>query len=276
MYAEILIEYPTKKIDKYFTYKIPLALKDIINIGMKVKVPFGTKIINGFVMNILNDFDNEYELKEIVDVIDKELVLNDELMGLGKYIQEKTLCPLISSYQTMLPGSLKIKNNDTNYNFYKTFNITEQEEDDFWNANIESYGTNQKSRPFASEVINKLKSKGYEIYIITARWLSNREDEVGKRMRDIVKKWLNENDIYYDKLIFSKDSKERKIREIIDNKIDIMIEDSPNNIMELSSLIPVICYDCNYNKNIKGKNIIRCYSWYDIYKKIGCEDNEIE
>lgn len=165
---------------------------------------------------------------------------------------------------------------DSNYNFYKTFNITEQEEDDFWNANIESYGTNQKSRPFASEVINKLKSKGYEIYIITARWLSNREDEVGKRMRDIVKKWLNENDIYYDKLIFSKDSKERKIREIIDNKIDIMIEDSPNNIMELSSLIPVICYDCNYNKNIKGKNITRCYSWYDIYKKIGCEDNEIE
>ena len=65
MYAEILIEYPTKKIDKYFTYKIPLALKDIINIGMKVKVPFGTKIINGFVMNILNDFDNEYELKEV-------------------------------------------------------------------------------------------------------------------------------------------------------------------------------------------------------------------
>jgi len=43
MYAEILIEYPTKKIDKYFTYIVPENLQGIINIGMKVKVPFGNK-----------------------------------------------------------------------------------------------------------------------------------------------------------------------------------------------------------------------------------------
>ena len=30
MYAEILIEYPTKKIDKYFTYKIPYNLDKLI------------------------------------------------------------------------------------------------------------------------------------------------------------------------------------------------------------------------------------------------------
>ena len=121
MYAEVLIEYPTKKIDKYFTYSIPEKLTTIIKNGMKVKVPFGNKVINGFVMKIISEYNCDYELKEIVDVVDEELILSDELIRLGKFVQNKTLCPLISAYQTMLPSSLKIKDNFVDYNFYKTY-----------------------------------------------------------------------------------------------------------------------------------------------------------
>lgn len=151
MYAEILIEYPTKKIDKYFTYKIPSTLQDTINAGMKVKVPFGNKTINGFVMNIKNEYQNDYELKEIIDVIDKELVLNTELMELGKYLQEKTLCPLISAYQTMLPSSLKIKDNDTNYNFYKTYIVLNKNKE-----YIRNYLSEYKKNNKQSELLNIL------------------------------------------------------------------------------------------------------------------------
>ena len=87
-------------------------------------------------------------------------------------------------------------------------------------------------------------------------------------MREIVKNWLRENKILYDELIFSKSSKESKSQEIVKNKIDLMIEDSPNNIKELSKLVPVICYHAEYNRNCNGNKIIRCYSWYDIYNKI--------
>ena len=72
MYAECLIEYPTKKIDKYFTYKIPFELQGILKVGMKVFIPFGSKQIQGFVMNIKNDYEEPYELKEIIDIVDKE------------------------------------------------------------------------------------------------------------------------------------------------------------------------------------------------------------
>lgn len=133
---------------------------------------------------------------------------------------------------------------------------------------MESYAINEKARPFASEIIKKLKQDEHEIYIITARWLTNREDEIGDKMREIVKKWLTENEIIYDKLIFSKASNEEKSQEILENKIDLMIEDSPNNINELSNIIPIICYDAGYNKNCVGDKITRCYSWYDIYAKI--------
>lgn len=167
MYAEVLIEYPTKKIDKYFTYKISDELKDVINVGMKVKVPFNNKIINGFVMNITDNYNNEYELKEIVDVIDKELILNEELMNLGKFVQEKTLCPLISAYQTMLPSSLKIKDNDTNYNYYKTYIELNKSREA-----IEGYLNNYKKINKQSELLNKLLTedklvkKDYAPYVV--------------------------------------------------------------------------------------------------------------
>ena len=121
MYAEVLIEYSAKSIDKTFTYIIPDNLKNDIKVGMKVQIPFGTKTINGFVTNIIDTFDNSYELKEIVSIVDKYLCLNKEMMELGSYLQEKTLCTKIAAYQTMLPSSLKVKEQKTNYSKYLTY-----------------------------------------------------------------------------------------------------------------------------------------------------------
>lgn len=157
---------------------------------------------------------------------------------------------------------------ESNYKYYQAFNIDKKYEDDFWDKYLESYALNIECRPFASEVIKKLKEEGHEIYIVTARWLSNRDDEIGENMRNIVINWLNKHEINYDKLIFSRASKERKVDEIKEYGIDLMIEDSPSNINELSKIVPVICYDAQYNKNCEGDKIIRCYSWYDIYKTI--------
>jgi len=173
MYAEVLIEYPTKKIDKYFTYKIPLLLRDIINVGMKVKVPFGTKTINGFVMNIINEYQETYELKEIISVVDSELILNDELMNLGLYLQEKTLCPLISAYQTMLPSSLKIKDNDTNYNFYKTYIVLNKDKQE-----IRDYLSNYRKNNKQSELLNYLLENDK---ILKKKCSSNAEKVIKKK-----------------------------------------------------------------------------------------------
>ena len=151
------------------------------------------------------------------------------------------------------------------FDIASTFNITKDLEKDFWNKYLEFYAREEKIRPFAKEIIDKLKEDGNEIYIITARWLADREDEIGENMRNITKNWLYENDIKYDKLIFTKSS---KLQYCIDNKIDLMIEDDSKNINELSTKVPVICYDAEYNRNCKGNNIIRCYSWYDVYIKI--------
>lgn len=154
------------------------------------------------------------------------------------------------------------------YFLYDTFNVSEDIEDDFWNEFIFYYAQQSLARPFASEVIKKLKEEGNEIYILTARWLTNQNDEIGRKMQSLVKSWLDNNNIMYDRLIFSKANKEKKTDEVLKYKIDLMIEDSPYNINELAHITRIICYDTSYNKKCEGKNITRCYSWYDIYKTI--------
>ena len=108
MYADVLIEYGVKVLDKTFTYKVPSNLK--VCIGNKVKVLFANKEIYGIVINIKNstDIDN---VNEIISVINSNIHLNEELIKLGYFIKENTFCTLIKAYQTMLPTSLKINKN---------------------------------------------------------------------------------------------------------------------------------------------------------------------
>lgn len=108
MQAKIIVELPSKKVDKEFIYNIPLYLD--IKIGSIVKVPFGNRLIEGFVLDI-GIFPTEYTLKEIDSIVNRD-VLNTELIELGKYISKTTISSLSSAYQSMLPKGIKasIKN----------------------------------------------------------------------------------------------------------------------------------------------------------------------
>lgn len=145
------------------------------------------------------------------------------------------------------------------------FNVTKELDSLFWHKYLYEYAKKEPARKFAAEVIDKLKEEGYEIYIITARYLTSRNDEIGNEMRNIVINWLKENNINYDKIIFSP---EDKLNTCIDNNISIMIEDKVDNINNISKIIPVVCFDARYNKVCAGGNIFRAYTWYDVYYQI--------
>ena len=144
------------------------------------------------------------------------------------------------------------------------FDWTEEEESSFYHANIEDFAI--KLRPIEDSVyyIRKLKEDGHEIYIITGR---NNGEYINPK--ELTTQWLDKYNIVYDKLIFTNAyDKHAKTEVCLENNIDLMIEDKPKNINTISNEIPVICYHANYNEQCNGKNIYRCYSWYDIYDKI--------
>ena len=211
MYAEVLIEYPTKKIDKFFSYDIPPQLQNIVKVGMKVKVPFGNKIINGIILKINNIYNKKYELKKIIDVIDKEVVLNDELIKLGFFLNQKTLCPLISAYQTMLPNSLKIKDNNTNYNYYRTYLVLDKNHNE-----IIEYLNNYKKTNKQTELLNillkenRIEKKDVSSYVIKSliekkliREIKEQEYRISKSINNnTIKHELNdEQKAAYNKVI---------------------------------------------------------------------------
>lgn len=114
--------------------------------------------------------------------------------------------------------------------------------------------------PLAGEVLRKLKEEGYEIYLITARG-SKVETEI-----KITKKVLKRDKIKYDKLIFCKTTKLAVCQEL---GVDLMIEDKPKTIEELSKNgIKCFYFRSAELPEINNKFVTMVYNWGQIYRHI--------
>ena len=152
MYAEVLIQYGVKILDKTFTYKIPENIK--VKIGNKVKILFANKIIYGIVIKIKDNTELE-KVNNILGVINSNISLNEELLKLGYFIKENTFCTLIKAYQTMLPSSLKVKNIDSNYNKYNEYLMLNKDKNI-----IKDYINTNPRRVSQISILNKILEYG--------------------------------------------------------------------------------------------------------------------
>ncbi|WLD95103.1 primosomal protein N' [Alkalihalobacillus sp. AL-G] len=107
MIAEVIVDVPAMGTDRAFDYAVPDHLKELIKDGIRVIVPFGPRKLTGFVVAIKESTDLK-RIKPIIDVVDLAPVLNDELLQLGKWLADSTLCFLHSAYQSMLPAAMKM------------------------------------------------------------------------------------------------------------------------------------------------------------------------
>ena len=144
------------------------------------------------------------------------------------------------------------------------FDWNDQQAEIFWDNYFIKYLTDNPARTFASEIIKKLIKEGHKIYLITARDDDGLSKEYYGQMQSLTKEWLEKQNIKYHKIIFKKE----KLKPCIENNIDVMIEDSPENIDKLSKQIKVIKFDCQYNKDVNNENVVTAYSWYHIYQII--------
>jgi len=106
--AEIIVDVPTMQTDQPFTYYVPDKLAEVIEVGMRVEVPFGNsdRHVQGFVTGLL-DTEAKTNLKPIIRTLDLAPVLNQELLQLADYMKETTFAFKITCFQTMLPSVMK-------------------------------------------------------------------------------------------------------------------------------------------------------------------------
>ena len=106
--AKVIVDVPASVVNQTFDYKIPEKFIDIVQPGMRVIIPFGTRKITGFILEKSNysQFDH---LKEIIEILDVSPVLTKELLYIGQWLADETLSLYITTYQAMLPQVLKAK-----------------------------------------------------------------------------------------------------------------------------------------------------------------------
>lgn len=153
-----------------------------------------------------------------------------------------------------------IKNDGDTYR--KKFQFTYEELKYFLKDIQENITNSANPRENAKEAIDKLKEKGHEIYIITARD-SEFHDDPYKLSKD----WLDKNKIYYDKLIVNAREKSSVCK---NEKIDLFIDDQLNNCLSVQNAgiqtIMITNEIYNYDEIKQLKN------WNEIYNYI----NEME
>ena len=153
-----------------------------------------------------------------------------------------------------------IINKNADYIRKGMFDWSSEEEESFYKNNIERIAKSLTVIDGAKEYIDKLKADGYFIYIITGRDNGEYTDPY-----NMTKEWLNNYNIYYDKLILTNaHNKHEKAIKCLENSIDIMIDDSVSICKVcIESGITTILMDTPYNKY---SNIKRVYDWQEFYE----------
>ncbi len=103
LYAEVVLGLP---LTKTFTYVIPETSKALAKVGSRVLVPFHRREITGFVVGLKSRKKREdYELKDIREVLDEEPVFTSEFLFFTQKFSAASFCSWGEMLQAALPPS---------------------------------------------------------------------------------------------------------------------------------------------------------------------------
>ena len=112
MYAEVIVDVNNHSVDQSFYYLIPEEFKDEDLVGYRVEVPFGSRTVQGYIINIINEYVGEYDknnFKSIKKVKDDFPILTKEMLLLSKVMSDELFCTRIQAIETLIPTILKNK-----------------------------------------------------------------------------------------------------------------------------------------------------------------------
>ncbi|WP_338652896.1 primosomal protein N' [Lysinibacillus sp. Y5S-8] len=108
--AEVIVDVSTYHVDRPFDYQVPLEWVNVIELGCRVKVPFGPRNVLGFIVGLKKETDVPLnKLKAITQILDMEPVLTEEMLLMAKWLKNNTICYEIDALQVMLPSALRAK-----------------------------------------------------------------------------------------------------------------------------------------------------------------------
>ena len=109
LYAEVIINSEAIEIDRPFTYKVKEEHNEIIQVGHRVKVPFGkgNRPVEGFVVGLkCEGVENIKRIKYIASIADEEPILSRDDLKVIEFLRETYLCKYIDAIRCIIPTGL--------------------------------------------------------------------------------------------------------------------------------------------------------------------------
>lgn len=112
LYADIIVDISHEKLDKPFQYRVPDRLRDRLETGMCVEVPFGNgnKTVRGYCIGMDSTcrFDPR-RIKEIGGIVREGVGIEDKMIALAGWIRKNYGSTMIQALKTVLPARRSVK-----------------------------------------------------------------------------------------------------------------------------------------------------------------------
>ncbi len=112
MYADCIVPLPLEGV---FTYSVPTHLSQKVQVGCRVNVPFGAKKQYAALVTRLHEEKPAYQTKDILAVLEEEVMLLPNQLKLWQWVAEYYMCTLGEVYKAAIPSGLKEKDGVVRY-----------------------------------------------------------------------------------------------------------------------------------------------------------------
>ena len=121
IYARVIIDISHEKVDRPFCYKVPQHLRELMEVGSCVEVPFGkgNTLRKGYVIELMEKPDFAPALIKEIHNIKAGVQVENKLIKLAYWIREEYGSTMIQALQTVLPVKQKIKQKENKILFRK-------------------------------------------------------------------------------------------------------------------------------------------------------------
>ncbi|MEW9548688.1 primosomal protein N' [Nonomuraea sp. NPDC050783] len=101
--ARIAVDNPLPHLDRPFDYLVPAAMHETAEPGVRVRVRFAGKLVDGFLLERVDESDHEGRLTPLERVVSPERVLTPEIAGLARAVADRYAGTLIDVLRLAVP-----------------------------------------------------------------------------------------------------------------------------------------------------------------------------
>jgi primosomal protein N' (replication factor Y) len=113
-YAKVIVDISLAKLDRTFTYSIPEEMRDSVRPGVRVTVPFGSRRLSGYVLELIEEPDYEADkIKAIAAVENGYAEVESVMVRLARWMKAEYGCTLNQALKTVVPVPREIRKRAT-------------------------------------------------------------------------------------------------------------------------------------------------------------------